>query len=143
MRVRDPRIFYGLSLKASPALRARCLAAFDLDPNKEGSLTFGARTHLNLRVKLNTGTETASSTLESCSTDESDVRQIMEIAQLESFDEELFDTVGIKNVRQTLSVCVASSRDFRVGRNNYRPEFAYHPDWRRGAGVRTSKEIRL
>ncbi len=93
---------------APPALRARCLAAFDLDPTKKDSLTFGARSHLRLRVTYDDGMSTSSSSLASPHEDASDVQGMMEAAQLEAFDEDLINEVGLLAARYglLLTLCV-------------------------------------
>lgn len=73
---------------APVALRARCLAAFDLDPTKVDPLTFGARTHRRLRVSIATDTLTSTST--TITAEESSIEAMMDEAQLESIDEELY-----------------------------------------------------
>jgi hypothetical protein len=81
------------SVPAPPALRARCLAAFDLDPSKKESLQFGARSCLRLRVTCSDGMTSSLSTLVHLTADDSDVQGMMEAAQLEAFDEDLFNEV--------------------------------------------------
>ncbi|WWD22729.1 hypothetical protein CI109_107222 [Kwoniella shandongensis] len=71
--------------------RARCLAAFDLDPTKKDALTFGARHQLRLRVTLRDDSGAGVSSTPVKSEDASDVRETMEAAQMEAFDEDLFN----------------------------------------------------
>lgn len=79
---------------APPLLRARCLAAFDLDPSKEEALVFGARSHLRLRITIDDGIATSASTLVHTAPDHTDVRETMELVQLEAFEEEIFGEVS-------------------------------------------------
>lgn len=74
-------------------MRARCLAAFDLDPKKK-ELAFGARTYLRLQMTMvdEHGTVLSSKWPERVPED-ADVGAKMEEAQMESFDEELFNEV--------------------------------------------------
>lgn len=74
-------------------MRARSLAAFDLDPAKLDSLTFGARTHQRLRVTLEDQTGLHASTLASEPPAE-DIGALMDTVQAESFDEDLFNEVS-------------------------------------------------
>jgi len=80
--------------QAPPGLRASCLAAFDLDPSKKNSLTFGARNYRQLRVTYSDGIASSSSSLVPLDEDSADVLKTMETAQLEAFDEELFAEVS-------------------------------------------------
>ena len=79
---------------APSLIRARCLAAFDLDPKAKQPLAFGARTHLRLRVTIQEGPDAApsSSTIPPLPSDEN-VRAMMQVVQDEAFDEELFAEV--------------------------------------------------
>ena len=78
---------------ASPAARARCLAAFDLDPSKKDALNFGARNHLRLLVTHTDSMGSASSSLAPFLIDAEDVQAMMEAAQLEAFEEDVFNEV--------------------------------------------------
>ena len=74
-------------------MRARCLAAFDLDPKKK-ELAFGARTFLRLKVTLTDANNMAtSSRLGTRIAEDAEVGEKMEEAQMESCDEELFNEV--------------------------------------------------
>lgn len=77
---------------APSAMRARCLAAFDLDPSKTDALTFGSRGYRRLRVSLHTDVQTFSSTLPAYDTNSS-IHESMEAAQLEALDEDLYNEV--------------------------------------------------
>lgn len=74
-------------------MRARCLAAFDLDPSKTDSLSFGSRGYRRLRVSLHTDVQTSYSTLP-IHRPLADIHDDMESAQLEAFDEDLYNEVG-------------------------------------------------
>lgn len=89
-RAKDVIIPYAVD-EAPPALRARSLAAFDLDPQKN-DLAFGARSHLRLRVKLGDVSSTPAEQ------EEADVRAVVQNAQLEVFEEELYAEVSESNV---------------------------------------------
>lgn len=79
---------------ASSGMRARCLAAFDLDPKKK-ELAFGARTYLRLKMTLvDENGMTSSSTLQAHLPDDVEVARKMDEVQMESFDEELFGEVS-------------------------------------------------
>lgn len=82
-----------LTFSAPASLRARCLAAFDLDPSKEEALAFGARSHLRLRITIDDGISTTASRLVNAPIDLTDVRGMMELVQLEAFEEEVFGEV--------------------------------------------------
>ena len=87
LRLADPLI-------APSALRARCLAAFDLDLRKMDSLTFGAREYCRLRVTYSDGISSSSSSLVAAAHEHgSDFSGMMEAAQLEAFDEDLLNEV--------------------------------------------------
>lgn len=92
-RSRPYYVLYLMST-APAALRARCLAAFDLDPSKEEALAFGARSYLRLRITLDDGISTTASRLVDAQVDLADVRAMMELAQLEAFEEEVFGEVS-------------------------------------------------
>jgi hypothetical protein len=73
-------------------VRNRSLAAFDLDPSKEDALTFGARNYHKLQVVIRNATGISYSS----SRQEQPGKRIgerMEEAQLEAFDEDLFNEV--------------------------------------------------
>lgn len=74
---------------ASSTIRGRCLAAFDLDPTKTDSLTFGSRGYRRLRVSIHTDVQTTSSTLPVFNAG-ADIQDAMEAAQLEAMDEDLY-----------------------------------------------------
>lgn len=75
-------------------MRARCLAAFDLDPKKK-ELSFGARTYLRLKLTLvDENGMSSSSTLHARLPDNAEVAKKMDEVQMESFDEELFGEVS-------------------------------------------------
>ncbi len=76
-------------------MRARSLAAFDLDPKKK-ELAFGARSYLRI-VATVVGDDgiTYESTVPTNLPDDADVGDKMEEAQMESFDEELFGEVSL------------------------------------------------
>jgi hypothetical protein len=80
---------------APVVMRRRCLAAFDLDPKEEDALTFGARSYMRLQITLkdSTGQSSISSRL---FLDRHGLRinDRVEEAQLEAFDEDLFNEVG-------------------------------------------------
>ena len=78
---------------AAPTTRARCLAAFDLDPSKKDALTFGARIHLRLRVTHTDSMGSTSSSLAPFLRDTEDVHAMMDAAQLEAFEEDVFNEV--------------------------------------------------
>jgi hypothetical protein len=80
-------------MPAPPAMRARCLAAFDLDPSKR-NMAFGARTHLRLRVTRRSISSSISSTAYSHS-DPEDIGDLMSLVQKEAFDEDLFNQVSM------------------------------------------------
>lgn len=88
----SPLSLFTTDVKAAPALRARSLAAFDLDPNKLDSLTFGARTYLRLRVTLDSAVGLQSSIL-AVAPGSHDVRALMDAVQAEAMDEDLFNEV--------------------------------------------------
>ncbi|WRT63260.1 uncharacterized protein IL334_000163 [Kwoniella shivajii] len=101
--------------EAPRAIRARSLAAFDLDPTKEDALTFGARSHLRLRVTLkDISGAMVGSTPDSKETAR-DVKTQMEVAQMEAFDEDLFSQLRYEASRlkkseidmQSISLSVA------------------------------------
>lgn len=81
-------------MSAPSAMRARCLAAFDLDPSKTDALTFGSRGYRRLRVSLHTDVQTSYSSLTASKTS-SDIHEDMEAAQLEALDEDLYNEVCI------------------------------------------------
>lgn len=92
-KAKDIIIPYAID-EASASMRARCLAAFDLDPKKK-ELAFGARTYLRLRVTLTDGNNMATtSRLRERLAEDAEVGEKMEEAQMESFDEELFNEVS-------------------------------------------------
>lgn len=74
-------------------MRARCLAAFDLDPSKTDALTFGSRGYRRLRVSLYTDVQTVSSSLPKFNPS-ADIHDDMEAAQLEALDEDLYNEVS-------------------------------------------------
>ncbi|KAK4686555.1 hypothetical protein P7C73_g3572, partial [Tremellales sp. Uapishka_1] len=92
--------------EASPAVRARSLAAFDLDPTKEDSLTFGARTHFRLRVIHSTVSGTFCSSPALTTDDVQNVRALMEAAQMEAFDEDLWEELRAEASRLGSSYAV-------------------------------------
>ena len=77
-------------------LRTRCLAAFDLDPSKAESLSFGARTYRRLRISVRTNGTTTQSALPI--SEENAIEISMENAQLEAWDEELYSEVGLPRI---------------------------------------------
>lgn len=82
---------------APSAMRARCLAAFDLDPSKTDSLTFGSRGYRRLRVSLHTDVQTSYSTLSTYGS-LADIHDDMEAAQLEALDEDLYNEVCVTDL---------------------------------------------
>lgn len=82
----------GLTIAPS-AMRARCLAAFDLDPTKTDALQFGSRGYRRLRVSIHTDVQTSFSALPSYKSG-ADIHDDMEAAQLEALDEDLYIEVG-------------------------------------------------
>ena len=80
---------------ALQAIRARCLAAFDLDPNTTQPLAFGARTHLRLRVAVYSVSGASTGSTIPPLPDNDDVRAVMQVAQDEALDEELFGEVRV------------------------------------------------
>lgn len=76
---------------APVSLRARCLAAFDLDPTKMDPLTFGARTYRRLRVSISGEIMTSNSSI--TSNEESTIWEMINAAQMEAVDEELYNEV--------------------------------------------------
>lgn len=79
---------------APSGTRARCLAGFDLDPTKKDGLTFGDRHHLRLRATLRDDSGAVISSKPVKVEGQSDVRAMMEAAQMEAFDEDLFNEVS-------------------------------------------------
>lgn len=79
---------------APQALRSRSLAAFDLDPTKVESLSFGARTHLRLQVTLRSEDGTESSSRLPQPPESDDIRAVMQYVQEESFEEDIFNQVS-------------------------------------------------
>ncbi|ORY27358.1 subunit 17 of mediator complex-domain-containing protein [Naematelia encephala] len=92
-KAKDIIIPYAVDEAPSP-LRARSLAAFDLDPNKKDALSFGARGYHRLRLTLNTSMGSTSSTpVNSSVINNDDIGSSMEAAQLEVLDEEIFGEI--------------------------------------------------
>lgn len=84
---------------APSGTRARCLAGFDLDPTKKDGLTFGDRHHLRLRATLRDDSGAVISSTPVKVEDQSDVRAMMEAAQMEAFDEDLFNEIRFAAAR--------------------------------------------
>jgi hypothetical protein len=99
---KDIVIPYALDEAPAP-VRSRSLAAFDLDPRKAHKLTFSARSYLRFRVLVRTGgtggPRTASRTYSASEEEGAGVRAIMEAAQLETLDEDLFAELRAEALR--------------------------------------------
>jgi hypothetical protein len=98
----DVVIPYALD-EAPAAVHARSLAAFDLDPRKAHILAFGARSYRRLRVMIRTGgtggPRKTSKTFQDEGESERGVCAMMEAAQLETLDEELFNEIRAEALR--------------------------------------------
>lgn len=135
-KAKDIIIPYAID-EASASMRARCLAAFDLDPKKK-ELAFGARTYLRLKVVLtDENGMVTTSTLGQGVLEDAEVGEKMEEAQMESFDEELFNEVRFSALssdvrpneqlrgevlKRANSVVEARSIQFDIGDQNLRFE---------------------
>ncbi|XAO24318.1 hypothetical protein I312_103116 [Cryptococcus bacillisporus CA1280] len=91
-KAKDVIIPYAID-EAPSGTRARCLAGFDLDPTKKNGLTFGDRHHLRLRATLRDDSGSIISSTPAEVEDQSDVRAMMDAAQMEAFDEDLFNEI--------------------------------------------------
>lgn len=99
---KDVVVPYALD-EAPASLHASALAAFDLDPRKADVLQFGARSYRRLRVMLRTGgvggPRTASTSYSAEGESGRGVRAMMEAAQLETLDEDLFNEIRAEAMR--------------------------------------------
>ena len=91
------------SLEASAGTRSRCLAAFDLDPNKENPLTFGSRSHRTLRISCTDSTGTTSTSSSVPSANDADNLTELQKAQIEAFDEDLYNEVSVLGTHRCLT----------------------------------------
>ncbi|WVQ72980.1 hypothetical protein IAR50_002543 [Cryptococcus sp. DSM 104548] len=95
-RAKDVIIPYAID-EASASTRARCIAGFDLDPTIPTLLSFPARSYRRVRVLLK---DLSSGTVVSSEVEArdkaGDVREEMERAQMEAFDEDLFSQIRIE-----------------------------------------------
>ncbi|WVR03136.1 hypothetical protein IAU60_000126 [Kwoniella sp. DSM 27419] len=91
-KAKDIIIPYAIE-ESSRAQRARCLAAFDLDPKQEEALAFGARTHLRLRITLKDDSGSIVGSTHVVNQAHADVRMQMNDVQMEAFEEELFTEI--------------------------------------------------
>ncbi|WVQ94211.1 hypothetical protein IAU59_001289 [Kwoniella sp. CBS 9459] len=106
-RAKDVIIPYAIDEAPRP-MRSRCLAAFDLDPAKVESLTFGARSYLRLRATLKDVSGAVLASSPASRETERDVRAHMDAAQMEAFDEDLFNELR--------------NEAFRVNKNEISPQ---------------------
>ncbi|OCF34830.1 hypothetical protein I316_03375 [Kwoniella heveanensis BCC8398] len=89
-KAKDVIIPYAVD-EAPQGMRSRCLAAFDLDPTRQDALTFGARSYLRLRAMLKDVSGGILGSTPVPRDSGTDVRAQMEAAQMEAFDEDLFN----------------------------------------------------
>ncbi|OXC70635.1 hypothetical protein AYX13_00612 [Cryptococcus neoformans] len=97
-KAKDVIIPYAID-EAPSGTRARCLAGFDLDPTKKDGLTFGDRHHLRLRATLRDDSGAVISSKPVKVEGQPDVRAMMEAAQMEAFDEDLFNEIRFAAAR--------------------------------------------
>ncbi|WVF66597.1 hypothetical protein IAT40_001337 [Kwoniella sp. CBS 6097] len=107
-KAKDVIIPYAID-EAPRGMRSHCLAAFDLDPTKQDALTFGARSNLRLRatVKDTSGVVLGSTPVPRVNS--VDVMEQMEAAQMEAFDEELFNELRAEASRINRNEITSSS----------------------------------
>lgn len=124
-RARDVVIPYALD-EAPPALHARSLAAFDLDPARP-EMAFGARSFRRLRFLLRRGDDahtTASAVYDAGTegTDGADVCAVLRAAQAETLDEDLFGELRAEALRVDGAHVDAASFTLKVGRDKLTAE---------------------
>lgn len=115
---KDVVVPYALD-EAQPALRARSLAAFDLDPRKVDSLSFGARSYLRLRVLVRSpanGPQTTSRPYAATAEDTTDVCAAIQAAQTETVDEDLFNEIRNEVSRLDGATIEPQNISLRVGK---------------------------
>ncbi|RXK42680.1 hypothetical protein M231_00235 [Tremella mesenterica] len=106
---RDVVIPYAVD-EAPLAQRARCLAAFDLDPEKQDALTFGSRSHMRLKTTVRDTLGEASSSTGTFTSE--DVHGIMDEVQMEAFDEDVFNEIRLEALRDPQ--CTVESNGIQV-----------------------------
>ncbi|KAL1409641.1 hypothetical protein Q8F55_003637 [Vanrija albida] len=115
---KDVVVPYALD-EAPPALRARSLAAFDLDPRKVDGLSFGARSYLRLRVLVRSpaaGPQTTSRPYVASAEDTTDVCAAIQAAQTETVDEDLFNEIRNEVSRLDGATIEPQNISLRVGK---------------------------
>ncbi|TXT06043.1 hypothetical protein VHUM_03516 [Vanrija humicola] len=115
---KDVVVPYALD-EAPPPLRARSLAAFDLDPRKVDGLSFGARSYLRLRVLLRSpadGAQTTSRPYAATAEDTTDVCAAIQAAQTETVDEDLFSEIRNEVSRLDGATIEPQNISLRVGK---------------------------
>lgn len=121
---KDVVIPYALD-EAPPALHARSLAAFDLDPRKASQIAFGARSFLRLRVLFRTGgtggPQSASTpydaSKEAVDASAEDIAATLAAAQLETVDEDLFAELRKEAIRLDVALVEPQNISLRIGKD--------------------------
>ncbi|ORX35038.1 subunit 17 of mediator complex-domain-containing protein [Kockovaella imperatae] len=115
---RDVVIPYAID-EAPASARARCLAAFDLDPSVAEPMTFGARGGRVLQIKVTDSTGAMWTSSAGSSTKSSESLAEIQQAQIEAFDEDLYNEIRDDISRRPgasldSSSCTLSYSDLRI-----------------------------